>query len=55
MYVELLVQILGGLTGIGIAYIMYYFVDQRDRRIEAEIEARHRAEMEAIRKAALKR
>jgi len=55
MHVELLVQILGGLTGIGIAYTMYYFVDQKDQRIEAEQLARHRAEIEAIRKAALKR
>lgn len=55
MAIELLVQILGGLTGIGIAYTMYYFVNKKDQRIEAEQLARHQQEMEAMRKAALKR
>jgi hypothetical protein len=55
MSVELLVQILGGLTGIGVAWTMNYFVERKQRRIEAEAEARHRAEIEAIRKQALKR
>ena len=55
MSIELLVQILGGLTGISIAYTMYYFVDKKDQRIEAEQLAQHQAEIEAIRKQALKR
>ena len=41
MSIELLVQALGGLTGLGIAYVMYYFVNQRDLRIEEEIKEKN--------------
>jgi hypothetical protein len=54
MYTSL-VQIAGGLFGIGIAYAMYYFVERRDARIEAEIEARHQAEIRAIKLQTLKK
>ena len=55
MSVELLIQIIGGATGWAIAWAMYYVVDRRDQRIEAELAEQHQREMEAIRKAALKR
>ena len=50
-----LVQLLGGLVGIGIAYAMHYFDQRRLDRIEAELEEKHRREMAAIRQQALKR
>lgn len=45
----LLVQILGGLTGIAIAYAMHRVVEQKYERIEAELQAQHQLEMEKIR------
>ena len=54
MSIELLVQILGGLTGLGIAYIMYYFVNQRDLRIEEEIKEKNKLELELFRKQKLR-
>lgn len=47
----LLVQIAGGIVGFGIAYLANYFVERRDQRIEAEIEAQHQAEIKAIKNA----
>ena len=54
MSIELLVQALGGLTGLGIAYIMYYFVNQRDLRIEEEIKEKNKLELELFRKQKLR-
>ena len=54
MSIELLVQILGGLTGLGIAYIMYYFVNQRDLIIEEEIKEKNKLELELFRKQKLR-
>ena len=54
MSIELLVQILGGLTGLGIAYVMYYFVNQRDLRIEEEIKEKNKLELELFRKQKLR-
>ena len=46
----LLVQILGGLTGIAIAYAMHRFVERPYERSTAEARVRFEAEMEEIRK-----
>ena len=54
MTIKLLVQILGGLTGLGIAYVMYYFVNQRDLRIEEEIKEKNKLELELFRKQKLR-
>lgn len=54
MSIELLVQALGGLTGLGIAYVMYYFVNQRDLRIEEEIKEKNKLELELFRKQKLR-
>ena len=45
-----LVQILGGLTGIGIAYAMHRFVERPYERSTAEAHIKYLAEMEEIRK-----
>jgi short-subunit dehydrogenase involved in D-alanine esterification of teichoic acids len=47
----LLIQILGGLTGIGIAYAMHRFVERKYERITAEARVKYLAEMEEIRQA----
>lgn len=54
MSIELLVQILGGVTGLGISYVMYYFVNQRDLRIEEEIKEKNKLELESFRKQKLR-
>ena len=46
----LLVQILGGLTGIAIAYTMHRFVERPYERSTAEARVMFEAEMEEIRK-----
>lgn len=45
----LLVQILGGLCGIGIAYIWYRVDERKQERIDAELKKQHKAELEQIR------
>ena len=50
MSIELLVQILGGLTGIAIAYAMYRIAERKHNRILAMLEAEHKIEMEKLRK-----
>ena len=50
MSIELLVQILGGLTGIAIAYAMYRIAERKYELINAKQRAKHLAEMEEIRK-----
>lgn len=54
MSIELLVQMLGGITGIAIAYAWYRIDERRLDRIDAELAEQHRIEMEEIRKQALK-
>ena len=54
MSIELLVQILGGVTGLGISYVMYYFVNQRDLRIDEEIKEKNKLELESLRKQKLR-
>ena len=46
----LLVQILGGLTGIAIAYAMHRFVERPYERSTAEARLKFEAEMEELRK-----
>ena len=50
MSIELLVQILGGLTGLGIAYAWYYLDERKHNRILGMLEAEHKIEMEKLRK-----
>jgi hypothetical protein len=50
-----LVQLLGGLVGLAIAYSMHYFDQRRLDRIDAELEEKHQQEIAAIRQQALKR
>lgn len=49
MSIELLVQIIGGLTGIGIAYTMHRFAERPYERSIEEARVRFEAEMEQIR------
>jgi len=49
MFIELLVQILGGLTGIGIAYAMHKIAERPYERSTAEARLKFEAEMEEIR------
>jgi hypothetical protein len=49
MSVESLVQIFGGLTGIGVAYLMHRFVERKYERIDAALRAQHKIDMEKIR------
>ena len=44
-----LVQILGGLCGIGIAYIWYLYDEKKQARIDAELKKQHEAELEQLR------
>lgn len=46
----LLVQILGGLFGLGIAYAMDRFVERKHERSTAEARVKYLAEMEEIQK-----
>ena len=46
----LLIQILGGLTGIAVAYAMHRFVERPYERSTAEARVKFEAEMEEIRK-----
>jgi hypothetical protein len=46
----LLVQILGGLFGFGVAYAMYRFVERPYERSTAEARIKFEAEMEELRK-----
>jgi hypothetical protein len=57
MSIELLVQILGGLTGLGIAYGTHRFVERPYERSTAEARIKFEAEMAELRKkqAALKK
>lgn len=48
MSYKLLAQIAGGIFGFGIGYLMYYVVDRKEQLQEAEREARHQAEMAAL-------
>ena len=50
MSIELLVQILGGLTGIAIAYAMYRIAERPYERSTAEARIKFEAEMEELRK-----
>lgn len=50
MFVELLVQILGGLTGLGIAYVMHRIAERPYERSTAEAKVKFETEMEEIRK-----
>ena len=50
MSYNLLAQILGGLTGIGIAYIWYRLDERPHERSTAEARIKFEAEMEEIRK-----
>lgn len=50
MSVELLVQIAGGLCGLGIAYAMHRFVERPYERSTAEARIKYEAEMEELRK-----
>jgi hypothetical protein len=50
MSVELLVQILGGLTGIGVAYVMHRIAERPYERSTAEAKVKFEAEMEEIRR-----
>jgi hypothetical protein len=50
MSIELLVQILGGLTGLGIAYAMHRFVERPYERSTAEARIKFEAEMAEIRR-----
>lgn len=49
MSIELLVQIAGGLCGIGIAYVMYRIAERPYERITEEARIKFEAEMEEIR------
>jgi hypothetical protein len=49
----LLVQIAGGLTGIAVAYAMHRFVERKYERIDAQLRAEHKIEMEKLRQAQL--
>ena len=50
MSIELLVQILGGLTGIAIAYAMYRIAERPYERSTAEARIKFEAEIEELRK-----
>jgi hypothetical protein len=50
MLYNLLAQILGGLTGIAVAYAMHRFVERPYERSTAEARIKFEAEMEEIRK-----
>lgn len=50
MSVELLVQTLGGLTGIAVAYAMHRFVERPYERSTAEARVKFEAEMAEIRR-----
>ena len=50
MSIELLVQILGGLTGIAVAYAMHRFVERPYERSTAEARIKFEEEMEKLRK-----
>jgi hypothetical protein len=49
----LLVQILGGLFGLGIAYGMHRYVERKYERIDEALRAKHKIEMEELRKSKL--
>lgn len=49
----LLVQILGGLIGIAIAYGMHRFFERKYERIDEALRIQHKIEMEKIRQAQL--
>lgn len=46
----LLVQILGGLFGIGVSYLMHRLVERKYERSTAEARVKYLAEMEEIRR-----
>ena len=50
MSIELLVQALGGLTGIGIAYAMHRFVERPYERSTEEARIKFEEDMEELRK-----
>jgi len=50
MSVELLVQIAGGICGLGIAYAMHRFVERPYERSTEEARIKYEAEMEELRK-----
>ena len=50
MSIELLVQILGGLTGLSIAYAIHRFVERPYERSTEEARVKFEAEMEELRK-----
>ena len=50
MSIELLVQILGGLVGITIAYAMHRFVERPYERSTEEARIKYEAEMEELRR-----
>jgi hypothetical protein len=50
MSIELLVQILGGLTGIGVAYAMHRIAERPYERSTAEARLKFEAEMAEIRR-----
>lgn len=49
MSIELLVQILGGLLGLGVAYVMHRIAERPYERSTAEARLKFEAEMEEIR------
>jgi membrane protein YqaA with SNARE-associated domain len=49
MSVELLVQTLGGLTGIAVAYAMHRFFERRHERVAEKLKAEHQIAVEEIR------
>jgi len=50
MSIELLVQIAGGICGLGIAYAMHRFVERPYERSTEEARIKYEAEMEELRK-----
>ena len=50
MSIEILVQILGGLTGIAVAYAIHRIAERPYERSTAEARIKFEAEMEEIRK-----
>ena len=54
MSYNLSVQILGGRVGIGIAYLMNWYSEQRDTRVEAELKEQQKVELELFRKEKLR-
>ena len=49
MSIELLVQILGGLLGLGVAYVMHRIAERPYERSTAEARLKFETEMEEIR------